>query len=132
MLCDAYVLSLLHFVNSTTFTLRDATFCSSIGEAGNRHHGLLRGPAELTECLDLKLEQIIRSEEGYTIIHTGDLTRHRPSSWCLRLDDIRKQAGSVPEQSEQPAGYILGQGVVVHREEPLWYADQPVHGQVHG
>jgi hypothetical protein len=23
-----------------------------------------------TECLDLKLEQIIRSEEGYTITHT--------------------------------------------------------------
>jgi hypothetical protein len=28
------------------------------------------GGLRLTECLDLKLEQIIRSEDGYTITHT--------------------------------------------------------------
>ncbi len=43
------------------------------GEAGHHHHCLLRG-LRPTECLDLKLEQIIRSEEGYTITRAKQRT----------------------------------------------------------
>jgi hypothetical protein len=54
---------------------------------------------DLTERLDLKLEQIIRSEEGYTITHTQGLSRGPDkTSTKLLVPEAGGYTGSVPEK----------------------------------